>query len=144
MPTSFFGGAFFGGEFFSATTVSTTGGGGKPGKRRERWSLTVDGEAYVFDSLDALIAFLDAREVQEVEALEAVAEKDARRIILVGREKAQPAPPQVRITSPVAEIRDYAAEVQAKVDRLYWKALAQALAREAEEEEDIKFIARIL
>lgn len=140
MSGSFFGGAFFGGGFFGAR-----GGKGKhKGKKRERWSVEVDGEFLVFDDLDALIAFLSKHEEQEVEATEIVAERDAKRIVLVGREKVRHAPPQVSIKSDVPEIKDYASDVQARVDRVYWKALSAALAREAEEEEDIKYIARIL
>ena len=119
-------------------------GTGHRRRRREHWSLTFEDETYVFDSLDALIAFLSAQEEKEVERAEVTAEKDAKRIVLVGREKVEPKPPLFKVKSAVAEIVDYAADVQAKVDRVYWKALAVALARQVEEDEDMDFIASIM
>ena len=124
-------------------TTTTAGTGGSIGRRRkeELWSVTVEGRPYVFHSLDLLIAFLDSRELKEEKRASAKAEKDALRIIATGKRTTEP--PKVHITSPTQEIRDYAADVQAKVDRVYWRALASAMAREAEEYEDIKFIAEI-
>ena len=119
------------------------GSGGRAVRRKERWSLTVDGEPLVFDSFDALMAYIASQEEEKVESVEAKAEQDAGRIVLVGRKKAKPAPPVIAMASPVEEVRDRVAEVQAHVDRAYWKALSAALARQAEEEEDIRFIASI-
>lgn len=128
----------------SPSPTSTAGTGFTSHKRRdERWSLTLDGKPMVFSSLDALIAFLDSREAVEVEDAQEKAETDAKRIVNLGRAKAKPAPPQVRIASPVAEIVEYVDAVQAKIDRLYWRALGEALAREAEEDEDVAFIATL-
>lgn len=149
-----FGSLPFGARPFDATptfTVAavvspsvTAGTGGRVGRRRqELWSVTVDGKAYVFDSLDSLIAFLDKREEVAAEKAEVKAERDARRIISKGLSAKQSAPPRVRIESGVPEIKEYVDAVQKKIDRVYWRALADAMAREAEEAEDIKFIASI-
>lgn len=128
-----------------AVVTSTAGTGGRAARRRrpELWSVTVDGKAFVFDSLDALIAFLDKREEVAVEKAEVKAERDARRIISRGQSAKQSAPPQVQIKSATPEIMEYVDAVQRKIDRVYWRSLAEAMAREAEEAEDIKFIASI-
>ena len=129
----------------AAVVISNAGTGGRAVRRRrpELWSVTVDGKAFVFDSLDALIAFLDKREEVAVEKAEVKAERDARRIISLGLSAKQSAPPRIQIKSATPEIMEFVDAVQKKIDRVYWRALAEAMSREAEEEEDIKFIASI-
>lgn len=95
----------------------------------------------MFPSLDALLFWMSSIEEKEEVKAEVKAERDAKRIISRGKVKREP--PQVRIESQMVEVRDHIADMQAKITRVYWRALSAALARQAEEDEDIKFIAEL-
>jgi len=105
--------------------------------------VRVKGKDYVFSDLDELVYFVSRQEVEVERAAEKKAERDAKRIISTGR-KSTPKAPVFEMESAVPEIRDYIAAVQKQVEQAYWVALADALGREAEELEDIKYIASIL
>lgn len=96
-------------------------------------------------SNEASVDFVDATatNIEPVEAIEQKAERDAKRIISIGRVKAKPAPPKIRITTAVDGMGQYLDAVLAKIDRVYWQALGDALARDAEEDEDIAFLATL-
>ena len=126
-------------------TTQTPGTGGRASKRRqdERYSLTVDGKILLFGSFGALLDYIEGIEVLREEKIEVKAERDALRVLRLGKAKAKPAPPKIAVRSENLEARDAIADAQAKLDRVYWRCLAEALARDAEELEDIKFIASL-
>lgn len=120
---------------------SGRGGGAGFGRRPELvFTVTINGETFYFDSYEeALLALQKGEPFGEIEER---AERDAKRIVRLGRAKARPKPPAVKVTGPI-EFRSDLRELQRKIDRIYWRALAEAVAQIAEEEEDILFIASI-
>lgn len=110
-------------------------------KPRHRFSVTLKGRIYVFEDLDELIYFVSRQEVEAEQKAEEKGERDAKRILRLGPAKVKPVPPQLAMASAVPEIREYIEAVDKRLDRAYWIALGNALGREAEELEDIKYIA---
>jgi len=113
-------------------------------KRRRRWVLDVDGKDVIFQSLEALLTFLAAREPALGSIAEAKAERDALRILRVGPAAARAAPPPFPLTSEHDEVREALAMLERAVAAKYRSTLAVALSRDAEEIDDILFIARVL
>ena len=116
------------------------------GRRRRirRWVLDVEGKDVIFQSIEALLAFLAAREPGLEAVAEAKAERDAERVLRVGPAAARPAPPRFVFSSEQDEVREALVMLERAVAARYRSALAVALSRDAEEIDDILFIARIL
>jgi hypothetical protein len=131
------------GEAVVIPEVTETKGTGGRLLRKERWSLTVDGRVLVFSSIDELVYYLSTREVKEEKRARKRASRDAKRIVSRGKQTVSHEPPKVHISSPVIEIMEYVSDVQSKIDQIYWKILAEELSRQAEEKEDIRFIATL-
>jgi hypothetical protein len=129
----------------SAVAQETKAGtGGRRVLRKERWSLTVDDRIHLFDNLDELIFFFNSLEKKEEKKATRKAARDARRIVSRGRaSEREPVAPRVSVSSPRSEITEVIHELQSNIDKFYRKALGEALAREAEEKEDIRFIATL-
>ena len=117
-----------------------TDGSARP-RRRHEFVVEIAGEYFAFSSFDEAVLFL-SQNSEFTEEIEAKAEKDALRIVKVGRAKAKPKPPSVKVKGPEAG-PDALKAIERAVDRAYWRALASSLAEIAEEEEDILFIASI-
>jgi len=128
------------------TPVPETPEAGAKRRRRERrrWVLDVEGKDVIFQSLEALLAFLAAREPALGAVAEAKAERDALRVLRVGPAQARAAPPPFLLASEHDEVREALSMLERAVARRYRSTLAVALSRDAEEIDDILFIARIL
>lgn len=119
---------------------------GRPARRRQRvvYRLFYKGKPLLFDDVESLLAFLQARELEAERTAERTAERDAIRIERVGRAAAAPRPPLVRLRSPVPEIGEFITALQEKIDALYWRKLQTRLVNELDEEEDVVILASIL
>lgn len=117
---------------------------GRPKPQPVVFTVTVRKKKYTFTSIDALVAFLQDEERKAEQKAREKAKKDARRIIKLGPAKAKPYVPEFPIDSTTPEIKAYVDEVNKKVGEVYWQSVADVLGIEAEELEDIKYIASIL
>jgi len=117
---------------------------GRRTRLRRRFVLEVEGRDVLFESVETLLAFLTARVAREERAAVKVAQRDARRILRARGQPPQVVVPRIAVETQVEEARIYLEEAQARVDRIYRNALGAALAREAEELEDITAIAGML
>ena len=117
-------------------------GGGKR-RKEELYALTYRGERRLFTSLDALYNWFLEVTREEVEKAEEKAERDAQRIILKAKAPQRTQWPTVPIRSLDPEVREGISEVEKYVRQKYHEALQSALAADAEEVDDVKFIAEL-
>ena len=128
------------------TPTATAGTGGRRRLFEPREIIAfIDGKLIRFSSIDAFLDAMQAKERVVEKKARAKAQSDARRIVSTGKVKARERakPPQISVRSENLEAREAIDAAQAKMDRIYWRALAESMAREAEELEDIKFIATV-
>jgi hypothetical protein len=112
-------------------------------KRQRRWVLDVEGRDLVFATVEALLAFLSARADGLVKVATVKGKSDAQRILQIGSSKVSIKPPRVPFAAAAPDVEDYIKQVEARVERAYSNALMAALAHDAEEIEDLMFIATI-
>lgn len=119
-----------------------------PAGRKQRrpilYRVWVKGKAFVFDEIESLIAFLEREELRQEKRAQIRAERHATRIAKVGAAAVRQEPPRLAMRSEMPEIADYIAQLQSKIDRIYWARLGEALGEETDEEEDIAIIASML
>lgn len=137
MASNFFGGAFFGGGFFGseAATEAPKNRGGLTRKQRRQHgplAVSINGKYQLFRDWDAVYAFLDSLTEREEKKAEAKAVQAIKR---TGKAKK---PPVVTVQQAPEEVRDYISDLNAKIERTFWRKVAEELA--AREEDDLEAI----
>jgi len=138
----------FSGGVGSGVPAGAGRGKGARGRILQRVVALIDGDHKVFASIEDLLAFLQSREATLEAQAERQGEAQAARILRV-RSKGKAAaagykPPVKLVSGATAEAAPFIAETLARLERIYREALLGALARDAEEAEDIETIVSFL
>lgn len=130
-----------------ATTVATgqTPAGRAIRERRERYEVAYRNSIHRFYDAPEAIAFLLSIQEREVRTAKTQARADAKRILATGKISAQDRREYVpRFIAAEAAVSILGADIFARIERAYDNALMAALAREADDDDDLELIMELL
>lgn len=136
MATSFFGGAFFGGSFFQAeSAVVSSPKGGRVRHKETRYALRVEDEWLSFASLEDLYEYLNEVVDRKEEQAEEKAQKVAGKILRLGKAPKKAQAPRIQVAKAPAEVVDYVAKLNQRIERIYKEAIQAELMALADEDD---------